>query len=141
MPGSALGITIDLTLAKTLPASGQVEYTIGVVDDSSGLPVSINGYTLDFSFDATELSFAGARQVASFGTVGQIDFSLLNDCSGGRCTGGNIPGFDSDPLAIDALTSLLCGNTAGTKPRALYGSAPPTTERWISSSRTRSASR
>ena len=79
--------------------------TIGLEDASDGSPTAINGYTLDYTFDSSFLSFASAEQLVSFGALGQMDFASPSDCANnGRCTAGNVPNFDSGP--VGALFSV-----------------------------------
>lgn len=111
---AAHALTINLTLDSDLIASpGQVVYTLGLEDAADGTLESINGYTLGYTFDASELSFVSATQLVSFGALGQLPFTAPNDCSAliGRCTAGNVPNFDSSPVGpLFSLTFDIIAN-------------------------------
>ena len=93
----AQAITIDLTLDVDLISSpSQVIFTIGLEDASDSSPTAINGYTLDYSFEGSVLSFASASQLVSFGALGTLPFSPADGCAdNARCTAGNVVNFDS----------------------------------------------
>lgn len=101
---SAQAVTIEITVTpEEVDSLGQIVFTVGVQDDG-GLPVDINGYTLDYSFDASELTFVSAMQLIDFDGGGADPFSILADCTSGRCTAGNTPGQDA--LGVLSLFTL-----------------------------------
>jgi hypothetical protein len=102
-PAVAGAVTIDITVSPTEVSSlGSITFTVAVSESGTGDPVDISAYTLDYSFDPTELTFVSATQLASFGTAGQVAFSGLNlggvvaDCTPnggtmGRCDAAGGP--------------------------------------------------
>lgn len=101
---TARAVTIEITVTpEEVGSLGQIVFTVGVQDDG-GLPVDINGYTLDYLFDASELTFVSAIQLVDFDGGGADPFSILGDCTSGRCTAGNTPGQDA--LGVLSLFTL-----------------------------------
>lgn len=101
---SASAISIDLTL-DMMRDLDTVTFTIGMMD-TGGQDQSINGYTLAWEFDPTQIQLqdGGAIQLVSFGSMGVLPFP--EDCElDQRCTAGNIPTYDSDP--VGDLFSLI----------------------------------
>lgn len=103
---TASAVTIDITLApEQVDTATRVTFVIGVVETGTTSGVDINGFTLDYRFDQDELTFVGAEQLVTFGTLGRLDFSTFGDCTAGRCTAGNVPGFDgADVKELFSLT-------------------------------------
>ena len=125
--GVVAATTINLTLEADLASHpGWVIYTVGLEDASSGLPLSINGYTLDFVFDASELTLLDVEQLVSFGALGQLDFASRADCLNGRCTAGNAPDFDSPPVGpLFSVTFALSVPAGGAQDDFVAGILDP----------------
>jgi hypothetical protein len=100
----ARAITIDVTLSPAAVdgASAQVVFQVGVQSDA-GAPVNLTGYTLDFSFDDTELAFVSAEQLVRFGG-GDTPDPFTADCALGRCAAGVFP--PETAVAVLQLFSL-----------------------------------
>jgi len=133
VPLGAGAITIDLSLDVDATSSpGQLLLTIGL-DTPSGA-TAINGYTLGYDFDPSELAFVGAEQLVSFAGLGVLPFGP--DCATTqRCTAGNVPTFDSGPvgplltLTFDVLATAddgLVDFTAGVLDPVFEGVTQPT---------------
>ena len=61
-------------------------FTLGLENAADSTPLSIRGYTLDYTFDATELAFVRADQLAAFGGD-PVEFTPPNgDGAVGRTT-------------------------------------------------------
>ena len=60
-------------------------FTVGLENAADSSPLRISSYTLDLSFDATELAFVRAEQLVPFAS-GTVGFTPPNDCAGARCT-------------------------------------------------------
>jgi hypothetical protein len=115
-PAVAGAVTIDITVSPTEVSSlGTITFTVAVSESGTGDPVDISAYTLDYSFDPTELTFVSATQLASFGVAGVVDFSGLNlggivaDCEPGagmmgRCDAAG--GVTDTAIGVGSLFSL-----------------------------------
>lgn len=98
--GSAAARSVDV-VARENRVGNQIEVIVGVEGtDPGGKNLKINGYTLDYDFDAQLLAFKSADQLVPFGVIGKLPFSSEFDCSASkkRCQAGNVPNFDADSI-------------------------------------------